>query len=70
MVDMILDKAGQKGTGNWSVIEAQNMGVPATGIEAAVAARSLSSFKAAAREGGEDTVCPPPSRSSRSTASS
>jgi 6-phosphogluconate dehydrogenase len=45
MVDMILDKAGQKGTGKWSAIEAQNMGVPATGIEAAVAARSISSFK-------------------------
>ena len=36
MVDMILDKAGQKGTGKWSAIEAQNMGIPATGIEAAV----------------------------------
>ncbi|SMC82745.1 NADP-dependent phosphogluconate dehydrogenase [Rhizobium sp. RU36D] len=45
MVDMILDKAGQKGTGKWSAIEAQNMGVPATAIEAAVAARSLSSLK-------------------------
>ncbi len=45
MVDMIVDRAGQKGTGKWSAIEAQNMGVPATGIEAAVAARSLSSFK-------------------------
>jgi 6-phosphogluconate dehydrogenase len=45
MVDMIVDRAGQKGTGKWSVIEAQMMGVPATAIEAAVAARSLSSFK-------------------------
>ncbi len=45
MVDMILDRAGQKGTGKWSVIEAQQLGVPATVIEAAVAARSLSSFK-------------------------
>ncbi|SIQ15344.1 6-phosphogluconate dehydrogenase (decarboxylating) [Rhizobium sp. RU20A] len=45
IVDMILDKAGQKGTGKWSAIEAQNMGVPATGIEAAVAARSISSMK-------------------------
>lgn len=45
IVDLILDKAGQKGTGKWSVIEAQNMGVPATGIEAAVAARSISSMK-------------------------
>ncbi|RCW28664.1 6-phosphogluconate dehydrogenase (decarboxylating) [Ciceribacter lividus] len=45
IVDMILDRAGQKGTGKWSVIEAQQMGVPATAIEAAVAARSLSSMK-------------------------
>jgi 6-phosphogluconate dehydrogenase len=46
MVDMIVDSAGQKGTGRWAVIEAQMMGVPATGIEAAVAARGLSSMKA------------------------
>ena len=45
MVDLIVDQAGQKGTGKWSVIEAQMMGVPATAIEAAVAARGLSSFK-------------------------
>ena len=45
VVDLILDKAGQKGTGRWSAIEAQMMGVPATAIEAAVAARSLSALK-------------------------
>jgi len=45
MVDIILDRAGQKGTGKWSVIEAQTLGVPATAIEAAVAARVLSSMK-------------------------
>ncbi|MDE1158411.1 MAG: NADP-dependent phosphogluconate dehydrogenase [Neorhizobium sp.] len=45
MVDMIVDAAGQKGTGKWSVIEAQNMGVAATAIEAAVAGRILSSQK-------------------------
>jgi 6-phosphogluconate dehydrogenase len=42
---VIVDSAGQKGTGRWSVIEAQMMGVPATAIEAAVAARSLSAEK-------------------------
>ena len=46
LVDVIVDRAGQKGTGKWSVIEAQTMGVPATAIEAAVAARSLSAMKA------------------------
>ncbi|MDN2578707.1 NADP-dependent phosphogluconate dehydrogenase [Aquibium sp. ELW1220] len=45
MVDVIVDSAGQKGTGRWSVIEAQMMGVPATAIEAAVAARGLSALK-------------------------
>ena len=45
IVDLILDKAGQKGTGRWSAIEAQQLGVPATAIEAAVAARGLSALK-------------------------
>jgi 6-phosphogluconate dehydrogenase len=45
IVDLILDRAGQKGTGRWSVIEAQQMGMPATAIEAAVAARALSALK-------------------------
>ncbi len=42
MVEIILDTAGQKGTGRWSAMEAQDLGVPATVIEAAVAARGLS----------------------------
>lgn len=46
IVDMIVDAAGQKGTGRWSVIESQMMGVPATAIEAAVSARSLSAMRA------------------------
>ena len=45
MVEMILDRAGQKGTGKWAAIEAETLGIPATGIEAAVAARVLSSLK-------------------------
>jgi len=42
LVEVILDSAGQKGTGRWSAMEAQDLGVPATVIEAAVAARGLS----------------------------
>ena len=42
IVEVILDSAGQKGTGRWSAIEAQDLGVPATVIEAAVAARGMS----------------------------
>ena len=45
LVDLILDRAGQKGTGRWAAIEAQMMGVPATAIESAVAARSISAEK-------------------------
>ncbi|MHA1189723.1 MAG: hypothetical protein ACTSSQ_04590 [Alphaproteobacteria bacterium] len=46
MVDVIVDRAGQKGTGRWAAIEALDLGVPATTLEGAVAARALSSFKA------------------------
>jgi 6-phosphogluconate dehydrogenase len=42
LVEIILDTAGQKGTGRWSAMEAQDLGVPATVIEAAVSARALS----------------------------
>ncbi len=45
IVDLILDKAGQKGTGRWATMEAEDLGVPATVIEAAVAARALSAEK-------------------------
>ncbi len=43
MVDVILDRAGQKGTGRWTVIEALKMGQSASTIEAAVGARAWSS---------------------------
>jgi 6-phosphogluconate dehydrogenase len=45
MVDVIVDEAGQKGTGRWSVIEAQKLGIGATTLEAAVAARGVSSLR-------------------------
>ena len=45
IVDVIVDRAGQKGTGKWAVIEAQNMGVNASAIEAAVDARIMSALK-------------------------
>ena len=43
LVDVILDAAGQKGTGRWTVKEALDLGVPVTGIGEAVFARALSS---------------------------
>lgn len=42
MLDVILDKAGQKGTGRWSVIEALHLGAPASLMAAAVEARNIS----------------------------
>jgi 6-phosphogluconate dehydrogenase len=53
LVDVILDQAGAKGTGAWTVQTALDLGVPVSGIAEAVFARSLSSKpaqRAAARE--------------------
>ncbi|WP_206108027.1 decarboxylating NADP(+)-dependent phosphogluconate dehydrogenase [Paludisphaera soli] len=44
-VDVILDAAGQKGTGKWTVVSACDLGVPLTLITEAVFARILSSQK-------------------------
>jgi 6-phosphogluconate dehydrogenase len=43
LVDVILDQAGSKGTGVWTVQNALDLGVPVSGIAEAVFARSLSS---------------------------
>ncbi|WP_171128410.1 MULTISPECIES: NADP-dependent phosphogluconate dehydrogenase [unclassified Ruegeria] len=51
MLDVILDSAGQKGTGRWTAIEAQMLGAPVTVIEAAVAARNLSAGKPLRQQG-------------------
>ncbi|MBQ6551820.1 MAG: decarboxylating NADP(+)-dependent phosphogluconate dehydrogenase [Lachnospiraceae bacterium] len=45
VVDVILDTAGQKGTGKWTGISALNEGVPLTLIGEAVFARCLSAMK-------------------------
>jgi 6-phosphogluconate dehydrogenase len=45
MIDLILDAAGQKGTGKWTVISACDLGVPLTLIAEAVFARTLSAQK-------------------------
>ncbi|PTB71199.1 6PGD-domain-containing protein [Trichoderma longibrachiatum ATCC 18648] len=45
LVDKILDKAGQKGTGKWTAINALDLGMPVTLIAEAVLARCLSSIK-------------------------
>lgn len=45
LVDKILDTAGQKGTGKWTVISSADLGQPVSLITEAVYARSVSSFK-------------------------
>jgi 6-phosphogluconate dehydrogenase len=45
LIDKILDVAGQKGTGKWTVINALDMGMPLTLIGEAVFARCLSAIK-------------------------
>ncbi len=43
VLDIIVDRAGQKGTGRWTIIEAVRLGQSASILEAAVGARVLSS---------------------------
>jgi 6-phosphogluconate dehydrogenase len=45
LLDLILDQAGQKGTGRWTVKDALDLGVSIPTIDAAVNARILSSIK-------------------------
>ena len=51
VLDIILDRAGQKGTGRWTVIEAQHLGAPIPVIEAAVTARNVSAALATRKFG-------------------
>ena len=45
LLDLILDKAGNKGTGSWSSKAAFDLGIPNTMMSSAVFARYISSFK-------------------------
>ena len=45
LVDKVLDAAGQKGTGKWTVISSQELGIPITLMAEAVYARCLSALK-------------------------
>ncbi|MGJ9402644.1 NADP-dependent phosphogluconate dehydrogenase [Arthrobacter sp. KK5.5] len=43
LVDVVVDSAGQKGTGRWTVVSALELGSPVSGIAESVFARGLSS---------------------------
>ncbi len=45
LVDLIVDKAGQKGTGKWTAEIALELGIPIPTIDAALTARQLSALK-------------------------
>jgi len=45
MVDIIMDRAGQKGTGKWTIMSALNMGIPCSTMSEAVFARCISAIK-------------------------
>ena len=61
MLDVILDRAGHKGTGRWTAVEAQHLASAIPVIEAAVTARNLSS-RLAERRAGEALFGAAPSR--------
>src|SRR5207248_10761094 len=45
LVDLIVDKAAQKGTGKWTAEAAQELGVPIPTIDAALTGRLISALK-------------------------
>jgi len=45
IVDVIVDRAGQKGTGKWTINSALDMGIPASTMSEAVFARCISAIK-------------------------
>ena len=45
LVEKIMDKAGQKGTGKWTAIDSLELGIPSTVISESVYARCISSLK-------------------------
>lgn len=53
ILDHILDKAGQKGTGRWTALTALELGIPLPLITEAVFARTMSSFKDLRRQASE-----------------
>jgi 6-phosphogluconate dehydrogenase len=59
LVEQIVDAAGQKGTGLWTVVSALEMGVPVPTIYAALNARVLSSMRAE-RLAAEAVIPAPP----------
>ncbi len=60
LVDVVMDRAGAKGTGKWMSQLALDLGVPSTLVTAAVYARSLSAMKDGRTRASEQLVGPNP----------
>ncbi|NDJ18689.1 decarboxylating NADP(+)-dependent phosphogluconate dehydrogenase [Myxacorys almedinensis] len=58
LVELILDAAGQKGTGRWTVTDALEQGVPIPTIIAAVNARIMSSYKTERMDASQQLSAP------------
>ena len=70
LVDKILDTAGQKGTGKWTVISSQELGIPITLMAEAVYARCVSAMKEERVAAAKKLKGPkPPSRATRRNSS-
>jgi 6-phosphogluconate dehydrogenase len=59
-VDVIVDRAQQKGTGTWTALDALELGVPLTGITEAVFARGLSALRDERRAAASTLAGPKP----------
>ena len=59
IIDVILDTAGQKGTGKWTSQEALDLGIPAMTIAEAVFARTMSAIKAERVAAAKKLIGPP-----------
>ena len=62
LMDAVMDSAGSKGTGKWTIQQAADLGVPCSTHAAALEARYLSSLKA--QRGEAAALFSPPDRSS------
>ncbi|GEL25544.1 6-phosphogluconate dehydrogenase, decarboxylating [Pseudonocardia sulfidoxydans NBRC 16205] len=62
LVDVIVDQAGQKGTGTWTAIDALGLGIPLTGITEAVFARGLSALRAERAAAAKTLAGPTPAK--------
>ena len=65
LIDLVLDSAGQKGTGRWSGQEALDLGVPVPTIMAALFARNISAMKEERLRAADIIAGPPKTTSDR-----